>query len=56
MIETENKDKVPTFFKKVGNITYRVKVYFNEKSKENMQQKIERMLRDEIRSKKDSKR
>ena len=56
MNETDKHEKTPTFFKKVGNITYRVKVYFNEKSKENMQQKIERMLRDEIRSKKDSKR
>ena len=47
-IETETT--VPTIFKKIGGITYRVKVHFNEKASEDMQQKIERLLRDEVKN------
>ena len=50
MGEQENKEKTPTIFKKIGGITYRVKVYFSEKSNENLQQKMERLIRDEVKN------
>ena len=50
MGEAEKKEKEPTIFKKIGGITYRVKVHFNEKSGEDMQQKIERLIRDEVKN------
>ncbi|MBO5564527.1 MAG: transposon-encoded TnpW family protein [Lachnospiraceae bacterium] len=48
--EQREEKKVPTIFKKIGGITYRVRVHFNEKAKEDMQQKIERMIRDEVKN------
>lgn len=34
--------------KKVGDMTYRVKVYFSKDATETMQEKLERMLRNEV--------
>lgn len=52
MNEQEKNEKTPTVFKKVGKVMYRVKVHFNEDSKENLQQKVERLIRDEIKGNK----
>lgn len=46
----EQKENTPTIFKKIGGVTYRVKVHFNEKSGEDMQKKIERLIRDEVKN------
>ena len=55
MNKQEKNEKAPTVFKKVGKVMYRVKVHFNDDSKENLQQKVERLIRDEIKgNKKDS--
>lgn len=52
MSKEEIKEKAPTIFKKIGGITYRVKVHFSKEATEDMQQKIERMLREEVKAEK----
>ena len=44
---TAKEDK-HDFVKRIGKTTYRVKVHFNPNSRETMQDKIIRMLRNEI--------
>ena len=39
----------PDYVKRIGNTTYHVKVHFNPNSKETMQDKIMRLLRNEVR-------
>ena len=43
------EQQIPTFRKKIGKTTYLVKVHFNSDSKETFEQKIERMIKDEVR-------
>lgn len=46
-IQTEKA--APALVKKIGNTTYIVNVHFKDNAKETLQQKIERMLKDEVR-------
>lgn len=46
--EKENKNEVPTIVKKIEKTTYLVNVQFNETSKEDMNDKIKRMLEEEV--------
>ena len=39
----------PSMVKKIGNITYRVWAHFSETSTETMEDKIKRMLQNEVR-------
>ena len=39
----------PSLIKKIDNITYRVWAHFSETSTETMEDKIKRMLKDEVR-------
>ena len=39
----------PALVKKIGKTTYRVRVHFSVTSRENMSDKIKRMLRNEVR-------
>jgi hypothetical protein len=41
---------VPTVRKQIGKTTYIVRVYFSETAQETMQDKIKRMLREEVRA------
>lgn len=48
-LNTETKDKgteqsVPNFSEKIGNMTYNVSVHFNEQSKQNVQDKLRRVI------------
>ena len=47
---TRSPDTVDNAFttKKVGDMTYRVKVHFSEDATETMQEKLERILRNEV--------
>lgn len=47
--ETIQNSEVPVIRKKIGNITFLVKVHFSETGKETMQDKISRMLREDVR-------
>ena len=40
--------EAPVFREKIGNTTYLVRVHFNSDSKETLQQKLERMLVNEV--------
>ena len=42
------KEGKPDFVKRIGKTTYRVRVHFNPNSRETMQDKIIRMLRNEV--------
>ena len=42
-------DDPPALVRQIGKTTYRVRVHFNAASRENMSDKIKRMLRNEIR-------
>jgi len=42
------KPEQPDLVKRIGGTTYHVKVHFNPNSKETMQDKIMRMLRNEV--------
>ena len=42
------KEGKPDFVKRIGKTTYRVRVHFNQNSRETMQDKIIRMLRNEV--------
>lgn len=46
----EKKDNIPTVIKKVGDMTYKVRVHFNEDSKEDLQGKMERIIREEVKN------
>lgn len=46
----EKKDIIPTVFKKIGDMTYKVRVHFNEDSKEDLQGKMERIIREEVKN------
>ncbi len=50
MQNQESKDKIPAVIKKIGEMTYKVRVYFNEDSKENLQEKMERIIREEVKN------
>lgn len=39
----------PALMKQIGKTTYRVRVHFSNTSRENMSDKIKRMLRNEVR-------
>lgn len=47
-IETEPKQEVPKFITKVGNTTYEVHVHFSETSTENMNDKILRLIENDV--------
>lgn len=42
------EDECPTLVKKIGKTTYQIKVHFSTTSMETMNDKIKRMLRNEI--------
>ena len=44
-----NTATCPTVRKQIGKTTYIVRVHFNETAKETMEDKIKRMLREEVR-------
>ena len=44
----KQEDERPTFVKKIGKTTYRVRIHFNATSSETMSDKIKRMLHNEI--------
>ena len=48
-IATTSTMPPPSMVKKIGNITYRVWAHFSETSTETMEDKIKRMLKDEVR-------
>ena len=39
----------PDLVRKIGNMTYVVRVYFKEDAREDMSEKIKRLLREEVR-------
>ena len=41
-------DESPALVKQIGKTTYRVRVHFNATSRENMSDKIKRMLKNEV--------
>lgn len=44
----ETTEQTPTFItRKVGNMTYRVGIHFNDKSRETMGEKLKRMMKNE---------
>ena len=45
---TTAKEEKPDFVKRIGNTSYRVRVYFNQNSKETISDKINRMLHNEV--------
>ena len=52
MTDTANTMKTepcPTFKRKIGKTTYVVRVHFSQTSKETMEDKIKRLLREEVR-------
>ena len=42
------EDECPALVKKIGKTTYRVTIHFSTTSRENMSDKIKRMLRNEV--------
>ena len=46
---TMKNEPCPTFKRKIGKTTYVVRVHFSQTSKETMEDKIKRMLREEVR-------
>ena len=46
---TTNTSPCPTVRKQIGNTTYIVRIHFSETSKETMEDKIKRLLREEVR-------
>ena len=48
-INTTTINPCPTVIKQIGKTTYIVRVHFSETAKETMEDKIKRMLRDEVR-------
>ena len=48
-VNTMKTEPYPTFKRKIGKTTYVVRVHFSETSKETMEDKIKRLLREEVR-------
>ncbi len=48
-VKTNTVQTAPAFRKKIGQTTYLVRVHFKEDSKETLEDKIKRMLREEAR-------
>ena len=48
-INSTNNSPCPTVRKQIGKTTYIVRVHFSETAKETMEDKIKRMLREEVR-------
>ena len=48
VIQTTNNNAQPYFRKTIGKTTYVVRVHFSETSKETLQDKIKRLLCDEV--------
>lgn len=48
-VNTMKTEPCPTFKRKIGKTTYVVRVHFSETSKETMEDKIKRLLREEVR-------
>lgn len=46
---TANNSPCPTVRKQIGKTTYIVRVHFSKTAKETMEDKIKRLLRDEVR-------
>jgi hypothetical protein len=49
-ITTATINDVPTVRKQIGKTTYIVRVHFSETAQETMQDKIKRMLREEVKA------
>jgi len=47
--DTAIQDNPPALIKKIGNMTYIVRVHFSTTSKETFEDKVKRMLRNEVR-------
>ncbi len=47
--DTATQDNPPALIKKIGKITYIVRVHFSTTSKETFEDKVKRMLREEVR-------
>ena len=48
-VNTPKPNDCPTIRRKIGKTTYIVRVHFSETAKETTEDKIKRMLRDEVR-------
>ncbi len=48
-LTTTAQDNPPALVKKIGKMTYIVRIHFSETSTETMEDKIKRMLRNEVR-------
>ena len=48
-LSTTNNSPCPTVRKQIGKTTYIVRVHFSETAKETMEDKIKRLLREEVR-------
>ena len=46
---SRTQDRPPDLVKKIGKTTYLVRVHFSQTSRETLEDKIKRMLRDEVR-------
>ncbi len=47
--DTPTQDNQPALIKKIGKMTYIVRVHFSTTSKETFEDKVKRMLREEVR-------
>ncbi len=47
--DTPTQDNPPALMKKIGKMTYIVRVHFSTTSKETFEDKVKRMLREEVR-------
>ncbi len=47
--DTTTQDNPPALIKKIGKMTYIVRVHFSTTSKETFEDKVKRMLREEVR-------
>ncbi len=52
--ETTSTTTPPSMVKKIDNITYRVWAHFSDTSTETMEDKIKRLLKDEVRKRMES--
>ena len=48
-VASSAQDNPPALVKKIGKMTYIVRIHFSETSTETMEDKIKRMLREEVR-------
>ena len=46
---SQTQDRPPDLVKKIGKTTYLVRVHFSQTSRETLEDKIKRMLRDDVR-------